>query len=78
MLQGEFLHLLVALGGGIVASLLYAAVLVLPLVWWTDSRYIVPAVTAMLPPAISCASAGLAVVFAEFVQGELCWLLVLE
>ena len=59
-----------ALGAGIAAPLLYAALLVLPLVWWTDPRYIVPAVAAMLPPAISCASAGLAAVFSELLQGE--------
>ena len=69
-LQGEFLHLMAALGAGIAAPLLYAALLVLPLVWWTDPRYIVPAVAAMLPPAISCASAGLAAVFSELLQGE--------
>jgi hypothetical protein len=69
-LQGEFLHLVGALGAGIAAPLLYAALLVLPLVWWTDPRYIVPAVAAMLPPAISCASAGLAAVFSELLQGE--------
>jgi hypothetical protein len=70
LLQGEFLHLLVALGSGITIPLLYAALLVLPLVWWTDPRYVVPAVAAMLPPAISCASAGLAAVFAELIEGE--------
>jgi hypothetical protein len=59
-----------ALGAGIAAPLLYAALLVLPLVWWTDPRYIVPAVASMLPPAISCASAGLAAVFSELLQGE--------
>lgn len=68
--QGEFLHLLVALGTGMAAAVLYAISFVLPLVWWSDPRYIVPAVAAMLPPAISCCSAGLAAVFAELVQGR--------
>lgn len=68
--QGEFLHLLVALGTSMAAAVLYAISFVLPLVWWSDPRYIVPAVAAMLPPAISCCSAGLAAVFAELVQGE--------
>ena len=67
--QGEFLHLLLALGGGVAAALAYAVGLVLPLVWWADPRYIVPAVAAMLPPAISCVAAGLSAVFQELVAG---------
>ncbi len=67
--QGEFLHLLLALGAGMAAATLYAIGLVLPLVWWSDTRYIIPAVAAMLPPAISCASAGLSAVFSELVAG---------
>lgn len=42
--QGEFLHLLLALGAGMTAATLYAIALVLPLVWWSDPRYIIPAV----------------------------------
>lgn len=67
--QGEFLHLLLALGAGMAAATLYAIGLVLPLVWWSDPRYIIPAIAAMLPPAISCASAGLSAVFSELVAG---------
>ena len=69
LVQGMFLHVVLALGTASAGVLACATLLVLPASAWADPRYVLPALGVMLGGAITSIGTGLAALVEELTLG---------